>query len=39
VNVSLLSCTLPKKSATLCGAILGDFVVRDQPSDAGSQSG
>jgi hypothetical protein len=39
VNVSLLSCTLPTKSATLCGAILGDFVVRDQPSDAGSQSG
>jgi hypothetical protein len=35
VNVSLLSCTLPKKSATACGAILGDFVVRNQPSDTG----
>jgi hypothetical protein len=39
VNVSLLSCTLPKKSASSCGAILGDFVVRDQPSDGGTQSG
>jgi hypothetical protein len=39
VNVSLLSCTLPKKSASLCGAILRDFVVRDQPSDAATQSG
>jgi hypothetical protein len=35
VNVSLLSCTLPKKSATSCGAILGDFVVRNQPSNTG----
>jgi hypothetical protein len=39
VNVSLLSCTLPKKSDTKCAAILGDFLVRNQASDAGSQSG
>ncbi len=39
VNVSLLSCTLPKKSTAKCGAILGDFLVRNQPSYRGSQSG
>lgn len=39
VNVSLLSCTLQKKSTAKCGAILGDFLVRNQPSYRGSQSG
>jgi hypothetical protein len=39
VNVSLLSCTLPKKSAAACGAILGDFLVRNQPSYTGFQYG
>jgi hypothetical protein len=39
VDVSLLSCTLPKKSASLCPAILGDFLVRNQPSYTGTTSG
>jgi len=39
VNVSLLSCTLPKRSAAACAAILGDFLVRNQPSYRGSQAG
>jgi hypothetical protein len=38
VNVALLSCTLPKKSANLCSAILGDFVVRNAPAYAGTSS-
>jgi hypothetical protein len=39
VNVSELSCTLPKKSASLCSAILSDFLVRNPPSYAGSTTG
>lgn len=31
VNISLLSCTLPSKMASLCSAILGDFLVRNPP--------
>jgi hypothetical protein len=32
VTVARLSCTLPKKSASLCAAIEGDFVVRNPPA-------
>jgi hypothetical protein len=39
VNVSLLSCTLPKKSASLCRAILGDYLVRNPPVFVGATSG
>jgi hypothetical protein len=39
VNVSLLSCTLPKKLAKECGSILSDFLVRNPPSFAGTASG
>jgi len=39
VDVSLISCTLPKKSASLCSAIVGDFLVRRPPVDTGSSSG
>ena len=39
VNVTLLSCTLPKKNSAKCGAILGDFLVRNQPSYTGVQTG
>lgn len=31
VDVSLLSCTLPKRLSSLCPAILGDFLVRYPP--------
>lgn len=31
VNVSLLSCTLPKTDASLCRAIEGDYLVRNPP--------
>jgi hypothetical protein len=32
VNVALLSCTLPRKLASLCRAIEGDFLVRNPPT-------
>ncbi len=32
VNVSLLSCTLPKTDTTLCRAIEGDYLVRNPPT-------
>lgn len=32
VNITQLSCTLPKKLASVCSAITGDFVVRNPPS-------
>ncbi len=32
VNVSLLSCTLPTKDASLCRAIEGDYLVRNPPT-------
>ncbi len=32
VDVSVLSCTLPAKQASLCRAIEGDFLVRNAPS-------
>jgi hypothetical protein len=37
VNVELVSCTLPKKSTSLCSAIVNDFLVRYPPSYFGSQ--
>jgi hypothetical protein len=39
VDISFLSCTLPSKMASLCSAILGDFLVRNPPSYAGQTSG
>jgi hypothetical protein len=39
VDISLLSCTLPVKMASVCSAILGDFLVRNPPSYAGRTSG
>ena len=39
VDISLLSCTLPSKMASLCSAIQGDFLVRNPPTYAGEQSG
>jgi hypothetical protein len=30
---------LPKKNSAKCGAILGDFLVRNQPSYTGVQTG
>jgi hypothetical protein len=38
VDVSLLSCTLPKKSASLCSAVIDDFLERNPPSYVGSTS-
>jgi len=32
VNVSLPSCTLPKRAASLCEAIEGDYLVRNPPT-------
>jgi len=31
VDITLLACTLPQRLATLCGAIEGDYVVRNPP--------
>jgi hypothetical protein len=39
VDISFLSCTLPSKMASLCSAILGDFLVRNPPSYTGQTSG
>jgi hypothetical protein len=39
VNVSVLSCTMPKKTASLCPAILGDFLVRNPATFTGAGSG
>jgi hypothetical protein len=39
VNVSLLSCTLPKKDASLCKAIQGDYLVRNPPIYVPQSSG
>jgi hypothetical protein len=36
VDVALLSCTLPRRGATLCHAIEGDFLVRYTPVDEGT---
>ena len=36
VDVSELSCTLPKNSTSLCPAILGDFLVRNPPTFEGT---
>jgi hypothetical protein len=38
VNVSLVSCTLPSKMASVCSAILCDFLVRNPPSYTGQTS-
>jgi hypothetical protein len=38
VDISLLGCTLPKKNASLCSAVIDDFLVRNPPSYAGSTS-
>jgi hypothetical protein len=35
VDISLLSCTLPKKTASLCPAILNDFLARNPPAYRG----
>jgi hypothetical protein len=39
VDISFLSCTLPSKTAHLCSAILGDFLVRNPPYYSGQTSG
>ena len=39
VNVSLLSCTLPKSEAEVCKAIEGDFLVRNPPAYIPQSSG
>ena len=39
VDVALLSCTLPKSEATLCRAVLGDFLVRNPPAYVPRTSG
>lgn len=39
VDVSVLSCTLPPKQASLCRAIEGDFLVRNPPAYVPQNSG
>ncbi len=39
VDISVLSCTLPSKEASLCRAIEGDFLVRNPPAYVPQSSG